>query len=387
MGDRQINQKLIVPLFNLEVDKPLDLALTDDEFVERLKFYVLDEPITVLSKGAKVERQNNEPIPTPLPVPIPTPKTIIHILPWRNGQATNEDINKFFPIKKLPVGFDVFDNLGPIAFRAGCGGLGGFQTVTTASTKQHAKSLLMIEFDQSFSKNTQAFLQTDSNLYEHNLTDSFLDGLRLSTGNEPHQHKGFHIVDNQFVDSIIKWPLMEIQGTPIRLTPRNIAKVKDAFLLSWQIRTNAKKSKSCKIINLALEYYYLSSTITETRTTFLYLMIAFEALFKTKEEDSASAASSNLAKLLATTKEQYNEIMRFMWNTKQDTACCQVRNQIVHGETSTLSSDMYWRLRELIRVVILRLGNLVLSSQVDGEQYYESLRDYVGQRFKKLPNN
>jgi len=387
MSGTKINQKLIVPLFNLEVDKPLQLTLADEDFPERLNLYRLHEPMTVLSHGVKVKRESNKPTPKPVPVPIPTPKTTIHIFPWGSGQATSEDVDQFFALKKLPVDFDVFDNLGPIAFRAGCGGLGGFQTVTTAFTKQRAKTLLVIEFDQSYPENTQTLLLARANPYEHSLTDSFLDGLRLSTGNEPHQHKGFHIVNNQFEDLIIRWPLLEIQGAPIKLGPRDIKNVKNVFMLAWQIRTNAKKSRSCRILNLALENYYLSSTITETRTIFLHLMIAFESLFKAKEEASASAASSSLAKLLAATKEQHNEIRRFMWNTKENAGCCQVRNEIVHGGTSSLSSDMYWRLRGLIRSAILRLGHLVLSSQVDGEQYYEWLKEYVGNRFQKLPNN
>ncbi len=180
---------------------------------------------------------------------------------------------------------------------------------------------------------------------------------------------------------------MEIQGAPVKLASIDMEKVKNVFLQTWKIRSNSRKSKSCKILNLALEYYYLSSTMTETRTIFLHLMIAFESLFKTQEETSASIASSRLAKSVATTKEQYNEIRRFMWNTNKNPGCCQIRNQIVHGNACSLSNDMYWKLRGLIRSAILKIVDLILSSQIDKERYYDSLNEYVGKRFKGLPNN
>ena len=94
------------------------------------------------------------------------------------------------------------------------------------------------------------------------------------------EYKGFHIIDNQFVDSVIKWPLNEIQGPPLKLVSTDIENVKKTFLQAWQIRKNSQISKSCMILNLALESYYFSSTLTETRTIFLHLMIAFESLFK-----------------------------------------------------------------------------------------------------------
>jgi hypothetical protein len=383
MTDIKINQKLIVPLFNAEFDKPLQITLTGEEFVDRLTVFLFPEPIPLIPLQGRVKKQEgNEPIPTP----VPTPRTTIHFFPWEGIQTAKNGISSLLPLQHLPPDFDVFDNLGPFAFRAGPGGLGGFQTLTTAYTKLCAKALLVIEFDQVYPEKIQGMVGS-SNPYESTLTESLLDGLRLFSGNEPHQHKGFHMNNNQFVDLVIKWPLMEIQGPPVKLAPADIENLKNTFLQVWQIRSNARKSKTCRIINLALENYYLSFAMTETRTIFLHLMIAFEALFKAKDEGSASAASSRLAKLLGETKGQYNKIQRFMWNTKGDPGCCQVRNQIVHGGTSALSSSMYWQLRSLIRSAILKATHLVLSSQIDREQYYESLDQYINNRFKGLPNN
>ena len=181
MKNMKTNQKLIVPLFNVEVNTYLQLKLNEEEFVERLNLYRLSEPIPLFE--GKIARNINKPIPTP----IPTPETTITIIPWGISRPSEEEsMNKIIPLEQLPNGFDVSDNLGTIAFRAGSGGLGGFQTITTVSTKLQAKALLIIEFDQTYQDSIQAMIGS-TNPYESSLTDSFLDGLRLSTGNEPHR--------------------------------------------------------------------------------------------------------------------------------------------------------------------------------------------------------
>ncbi len=93
-----------------------------------------------------------------------------------------------------------------------------------------------------------------------------------------------------------------------------------------------------------------------------------------------------MAKLLAETKAEYNMIRKFVWNNQRTLGCCQIRNQIVHGEITSLSAEMFWQLRTLLRFAILRISDLVLSSQIDQESYYESLIDYVNKRFTQLPN-
>ena len=67
---------------------------------------------------------------------------------------------------------------------------------------------------------------------------------------------------------------------------------------------------------------------------------------------------------------------------KENIGCCQIRNRIAHGGISKLSNALYWNLRGLIRSAILKVGDLVLSSQIDKEQYYESLNKHVDNRFQ-----
>jgi hypothetical protein len=387
MNHIRIDQKLIVPLFNAEFGKTLQMSLTSDEFVDALTAFILPEPVQVVpSHGRLTLQKGNEPIPTP----IPAPRTTVYFFPWDTDPHSRGHVGSLVPLQRLPADFDLFDNLGPIAFRPGSGGLGGFQTVTTAHTKLRAKSRLVVEFDQACPENIRTMMDS-SNPYEPTFTESLLDGLRLLSGNEPHQHKGFRVNDGRFVDLIVKWPLTEVQGVPVKIGPADVEALKGIFLQIWQIRRDARrdpeKNKSSAILNLALDNYYLSSTIGELRTAFLLLMIAVETLFKDRDEESASAASSRLAKLVAQTKAEYNEIRRFMWDTNGDAACCQVRNQIVHGDMKGLRCNMYWRLKAYIRVAIVKIVSLVLSSGIDREKYYESMNDYANKNLASLPNS
>ena len=380
MSDTRTNQKLIVPLFGVIIETPLSFTIEESQFVERLTAHLFPKPIPI-NTGEKPP-ENNEPVP----VSIPVPKTLVNLVPWPERTGADTEKAKLIPLEGLPEGFDLFDNLGPFAFRAGPGGLGGFQTITTLSNKRKATAVLLIEFDQVYPKMAIPLLSA-TNPYESNLVESLLDGMRLLSGQEPHAYKGFHITDGNLVDTVIKWPLSEIQGNPLITASLKSSDIENAFYQAWKIRTEARKIESCKIVTLAMEYYYLSSTMTETRTIFLYLMIAFEALFKAKDENSASAASARLARLLAESKSQYNDIRRFMWNTKDEPGCCQLRNEIVHGNSSSLNSKIYWKLRNLIRTAILRIIHLQLTGKINEKTYYESVGNFVNHRFDTLPNS
>jgi hypothetical protein len=380
MSDTQTNQKLIVPLFGVQIETPLSFNIAETQFVERLTAHLFPKPIPINTDEKPPE--NNKPVP----VPIPVPKTIVRLIPWSEHGSADKEANALIPSQELPAGFDLFDNLGPFAFRAGPGGLGGFQTITTLSSKKNATAILLIEFDQVYPQ-IAAPLLSNTNPYESNLVESMLDGMRLLSGQEPHPYKGFHTTDSKLVDMVIKWPLTEIQGGPLKVASLKSSDIEEAFYQAWQIRTRARKNANCKIVTLAMEYYYLSSTMTETRTIFLHLMIAFEALFKREDEDSASAASARLARLLAESKSQYNEIRRFMWHTKEEPGCCQLRNEIVHGHSSSLKSETYWKLRGLLRTAILRVMLLVLTGEIGENSYYESISHFVNHRFDKLPTS
>lgn len=379
MSDFRTNQILIAPLFGVEIESTLQISITEPQFVERMTAHLFPKPIP-LNTGENPPSNN-----APVPVPIPAPKTTVRIVPYSPGCVSNET-SDLTHRGELPQDFNVFDNLGPFALRAGSGGLGGFQTITTLSTKKHATAVLVIEFDQVYPR-IAAPLLSSRNPYESNIAESILDALRLLSGQEPHPYKGFHLNDGKFVNVIIKWPLVEIQGAPIEIASLDPAKIENVFYQAWRVRTAAKQYPSFRIVLLALEYYYLSSTMTQFRTIFLYLMIAFEAMFKMNDEDSASAASSRLARLLAENKKQYTEITRFMWNTKEKAGCCQVRNEIVHGNVSSLKSDMYWKLRGLLRVGILRIASLLVAGEIDKHSYYDSLSDFLNRRFGALPNS
>jgi len=382
MNDIKINQKIIIPLFNVELEEPVHLNIAKDQCLDRLTLHVFPKPIRIIPGNTINNKPNNQ----PMEIPIPPSEINIHLYPWKIQENIANEVKDILPIDQLPADFDTFDNLGSFAVRPGSGGLGGFQSVTNLYTKRNATTLLIIEFNQVYPQNIASYMKLSMHPSGPNLADSLLDAVRLISGNEPHQYKGYHFNDSQILDILTKWPLSEMQGNLVKLNTYDLNNLKNLFLQVWQIRRNSRESKSCKILTLALEYYYLSSTMTQTRTIFLYLMIAFEVLFKARDDDSASPASARIAKLLANTKAEYNDIHRFIWNTSKPIGCCQIRNHIVHGDFTSLPTAMFWRLRNLLRYAIVNTVNLILSSQIDRDSYYESLNVYVNNRFMNLPN-
>lgn len=383
VNDIKINQKTLIPLFNVELEDPVHFNIAEDQCVERLTFNLFPEPVRIIPGKPIINKTDNK----PRQILVKPPNIGIHFYAWKGKEKMASEVSNVLPVDQLPADFDSFDNIGFFAVRPGSGGLGGFQTVTNLHTRRNAKTLLIIEFDQLYPQNIASYMTWSTNPYGINLVDSLLDAVRLISGDEPHQYKAYHFNDNKILETLTKWPLSEMQGNPVKLNTYDLDELKKLFLQVWQIRRESRKLKSCKIVNLALEYYYLSSTMTQTRTIFLYLMIAFEALFKAQDENSASAASSRIAKLLANTKSDYNDIHSFMWNLKKRDGCCQIRNCVVHGDFTSIPTAMFWRLRNLLRYAIVNIMNLILSSQIDSQNYYLSLNNHVNDRFRKLSNN
>jgi len=383
MKETKLHQKIIIPLFNVQLEEPAHLHIDKNQCVERLTFNKFPEPIRII-RGKPVGNQTYN---QPIKIPFPPPEIDIHFYPWKRQEGIANEMKDVILIDQLPTDFDTFDNVGKVAMRPGPSGTGGFQTVTTLDTMRIATALLIVEFDQICPREIASSMTMPTNPYGINLIDSLLDALRLISGNEPHQYKGYNFTNDRIIDTLTKWPLAEFQGPEVNLNTHDLNEIKKLSLNIWRIRSQSRKSKSCRILVLALEYYYLSSTMTQTRTIFLFLMIAFEALFKAQDEKSASAASSRLAKLLANKKSDYSNIHSFMWDSKKNNGCCQIRNYVVHGASTPIPTAVFWQLRKLLRYAILTIMNLILSSQIDLQDYYVSLNDYVNNRFSELSNN
>jgi len=370
-----VDQKVVITLFNLVITKPLQFHLSENQFVDGLTLYTPQKPINIIpGKRQETIKDDNT-----AKIPFKPPKTDIYILPWEGKEG---QLNNIFSVNQLPNDFDTFDGLGQFAFRAGSSGLGGFQSITTLSTKRRATALLIIIFDQIYPK----CIPISTNPYEFDLSDSLLDSIRLISGNEPHQYKGFHFNDNEILDLITKWPLSEMQGDPVKLDNYSIEELRNLFLHIWQIRVKSRKNTSCKIINLALEYYYLSSTITQYKTIFLHLMIAFETLFKAPNERNIELASKRMATILSNTKTEYRDIKNIIYNLNEPIGFCQIRNQIVHGDFTSFRSGIFWKLKNFIRLSIIKIIPLVLSSQINSDDYYGSLIKNLRVLYDRLPN-
>jgi hypothetical protein len=370
----QFRLKLLLPLFGVDLDAALHFLVPGADPQNKAAFHSADQ---LRSAGASVSTSTAT---TSVVAPVR-----IDLIPWDRSEAAANLAKERFPLDQLPNDFDSFENLGIFGLRAGPGGLGGFQTTTTIQTNAHARALLIIDLLHPPSDAHTSF-KSDVWPFTAIFVDSLLDGLRFSSQREPHPYKGFSAIGDRLEEKIVKWPLAEIQGEPIVLRQADIEGAKEMLRQAWLARLYSRSVEGFRIAVLAMEYYYLSSTMTELRTIFLHLMIAFEALFKALEEESSNGAASRLAKLVASTKREYNEIRRFMFSTDQPQGCCQMRNEIVHGGLFSISWDSFWRLRRYLCLAIRLVLDLLLAGRIRGDAYYQSLANFANKRLETLPN-
>jgi hypothetical protein len=144
-----------------------------------------------------------------------------------------------------------------------------------------------------------------------------------------------------------------------------------------------------KVLRLAMEYHRLAFTLERVEHPFLILMVAFEAMFKKKDEDNASRASQRIGRLLGTTKAECMSIHKEFFDNKGEWFS-QIRNDIGHGDTSlslTTVAGKYPSLYRHVTAAIVRLLNLPLGSMDDSKDYYDEISRLADTRFFSLPNS
>ena len=157
MSDIVVHYKTVVPLFGIVVTEPLCVNLSSAEFFARKTLHMFDNPVRVFP------RPQNTATPQETEHPLPLPRTGITMLPWNPGNPNHSKaISDAIAVSELPSDFATFDGLGAIALRSGAGGLGGFQTQTVMPTKQDAKTLLVLQFEQEWPTGAEAMASISS---------------------------------------------------------------------------------------------------------------------------------------------------------------------------------------------------------------------------------
>lgn len=229
--------------------------------------------------------------------------------------------------------------------------------------------------------------QSHNSFYQYEFINSFLLSLKLENDTEPHFYKGYYSKNGMPTEMESTWPIKEMQGTKIVVT-------KDVFdhtfLICgylWKLENQDRHSMAHRIFTLSASYYSLTSTQAEYAVIFIFLMIAFEALFKKPDADSINQAKNIFGKLIANSKTEYSHIAIFMSEDPNSPGCCCFRNSLMHGdENFDIPLDrVFWKLKGYIRIALQRVLELYGTASIDAHNYYNSLYTNVDNRFNKLP--
>ena len=146
---------------------------------------------------------------------------------------------------------------------------------------------------------------------------------------------------------------------------------------------------SDKVLRLAMEYHRLAFTLERVEHAFLILMVAFEAMFKKKDEDNASRAAQRIGRLLGATKSECMSIHKDFFDNR-GVWFSKIRNDIAHGDTSLSLSTVASKYPSLYRHVtgaIVRLLNLPSGSIDNTQDYYDEISRLTEARLFSLPNS
>jgi hypothetical protein len=143
-----------------------------------------------------------------------------------------------------------------------------------------------------------------------------------------------------------------------------------------------------KVLRLAMEYHRLAFTLERVEHAFLILMVAFEAMFKKKDEDNTTRAAQRIGRLLGATKAECMSIQKDFYDN-QGNWFGKIRNEIAHGDTSlsiTTVASKYPSLYRHVTAGIVKLLNLPCGSLDSTKDYYDEISKHNDARFSGLPN-
>lgn len=292
----------------------------------------------------------------------------ITLFNWDSKDNVPKDILKqYCRAESLPEKFDFFD----------------------AFPQRYASAMLIVQVCELYppGPGQDILAELSNSFYADQIIRSFQQSLKLYDDTEPHFYKGYYFKNGVNTGTVIHWPIKEMQGPPLQIDKGVLNSVNKLFFDLLAINEWHRDSVGHRVIEIALKYYILSSRQTEYDVIFLFLMIAFEALFKKSDKEFVSKARVRFSRLLAESKAEYSQISRFMSEDKRYKGCCFLRNAIVHGDenANSVKSQTFWDLKRYVRKAIVRIVDATIKSNIDETNYYDSLEQYVNSRFSALP--
>jgi hypothetical protein len=223
--------------------------------------------------------------------------------------------------------------------------------------------------------------------------DAVVDALNLhSSGGLPHHETyTFQCPPSQHSGLVIRTPNSRQaryshlgRSSELRSTDFNACRSTIDRLLSKPLNGNTTFEN---VLRLAMEYHRLSFTLERVDHAFLILMVAFEAMFKKKDEDGSNHAAGRIGRLLgAATKEDCSAITK-EFDTGPD-CFREIRNDIAHGDTSlslATVTNKYTSLYRHVTAAIVKLLSLPAGSLDDTKDYYDEISRITKERYDPLP--
>lgn len=340
-------KEIFVPLYNTRVD---DFLESDFKTPDSLR------PARVHSVDPSIE-----------PIDITIEKIHVTICPLnRHDKGQYRKLEKLFPVNDLEDDFDKFDF-------------------------HNAQAAAIFSITENHPDTTYGFetCKSSNSGYELSFLTAFCSALKLYNDCEPHYFRGYHAKDQILINIVTTWPLKEMQGSKLYIGRTEFNEILELCNKIWSFNSKNKGSRAAKIFNIAASYYLLSATQTEYNIIFIFLMIAFEALFKSSDEDSIGRAKSRFGKLIAHSKAEYSNISKFMSENPKNPGCCFMRNSLLHGDEkfSSVNSRTFWQLKKYIRAALIDIMYSVSTGLIDKHDFYKTMDIYVENRFNQLPKN
>jgi len=341
-----VERKILIPMFNIRIDQDIDFEFDLPEFIKPHTHHYIDPNVS--------------------DVTVDKVRFKISIMKCNFlGGEHSEKLDGIFPTSLVTKDIYCF----------------GHHT---------AETLLIISVAEEYPDGDVGHLMAESgnSHYEYELTSSFLLAMKLVDDSEPHFYKGVRSKDGDPINMESTWPLKEMQGSAMSLTAEKSDQVLSLCNSIWKLESQDRQSMAYRIISLSCGYYSLTSTQTEYSVIFMFLMIAFEALFKKSDAESIGQAKKAFGKLVADTKKEYSVLSAFMSENPNEPGCCFYRNAIVHGNEgfNKAMDGVFWQLKGYTRVALHRVLELYDSGKLDKHNYYESLYTIVNERFNELPS-
>lgn len=123
------------------------------------------------------------------------------------------------------------------------------------------------------------------------------------------------------------------------------------------LHRNSFSSPFSKILDLSLSYFNTSFKMEFRESSFLTLMLIFEAIFKIDHNDKTENAKNRIAEFLSTTEKEKSTIID-EFGTYSSNGYIGLRNKIVHGDITLddhILKERYDQLYLRIRSVLIKL--------------------------------